>query len=98
MPWFVDQLLPLLWNDAGDRVVLRKVLESVLLGGPLEFSFVLRRYRVLHFLHYRQDVVLCGNEPLDLLRRQLELRCRDLGQCAGREAGENAGHNCNGET
>src|SRR5262249_46524182 len=66
--------------------------ETVLLGDRLELGLVsgigtVRKCRALHHLfHYRRHVLLSGDEFLDLLLCQLDLRYRDPRRCAGREA------------
>src|SRR5262245_49632890 len=91
-------------NTGGDRFIFGEILETVLFGDRLELGLVsgigtARKYGALHHLfHYRRHVLLGGDESLDVLLRQLDLRDRDARRCAGREASENNGHSHNGET
>src|SRR5262249_46591094 len=91
-------------NTGGDRFIFGKILKTVLLCDRLELGLVsgigtVRKYGALHHLfHYRRHVPLSGNESLDVLLCQLDLRYRDPRRCAGREASENNGHSRNGET
>ena len=91
-------------NTGGDRFIFGEILETVLFGDRLELGLVsgigtARKYGALHHLfHYRRHVLLGGDESLDVLLRQLDLRDRDARRCAGREASENHGHSHNGET
>src|SRR6516162_2838940 len=91
-------------NTGGDRFILGKILETVLFGDRLELGLVsgigtTRKYGAWHHLfHYRRHVLLGGDESLDVLLRQLNLRYRDPRRCVGREVSENNGHNHTGET
>jgi len=91
-------------NTGGDRFIFGKILETVLFGDRLELGLVsgigtARKYGALHHLfHYRRHVLLGGDEFLDVLLRQFDLRYRNPRRCVGREVSENNGHNHTGET
>ncbi len=90
-------------NIGGDRFIFGKILEAVLPGDRLELGFVLgvgavQKCRALPLFHYRRHVLLGGDEPLDVLLRELDLRCLDLRRCAGREGSESNSYCHTGET
>ena len=76
-------------DAVGNRLVLRKVRESVPLGDHLVFFSVLRVSLIQkccaeHFFCYGRHVLLSGDEPLDVLIVELNIRRHGLRGCLNR--------------